>query len=112
MTRHDDTVNLRHMLEHAVEAIQLARNKTIADIYNNRLLFLGLSRLLEIIGEAAGRTSESTRNNIPQLPWNAIVAMRNRLIHGYDQVDFNVLWDTIQNDLPPLAEELKKYLPV
>lgn len=110
MTRHDDVMVLHDMLEHATEAMQITQGKTRGDITDNRLLNLALARLLEIIGEAAGRVSQSTREKVPQIPWAAIVAMRNRLIHGYDQVDCDILWDVVQNDLPPLVNELRKIL--
>ncbi|HEY4759599.1 MAG TPA: HepT-like ribonuclease domain-containing protein [Thermoguttaceae bacterium] len=110
MTQHDDTIILSHMLEHAVEALQITQGKTRADVYDDRILNLALARLLEIIGEAASRVPQSTRDNVSQIPWNAIVAMRNRLTHGYDQVDLDIIWDVIQNDLPPLVEELRKIL--
>ncbi len=112
MTQHDDTINLHHMLEHAIEAMQVTQGKTRADINNDRVLNLALARLLEIIGEAAGRVSKATREKIPQIPWADIVAMRNRLIHGYDQVDYDILWDAVQNDLPALVNELRKILPI
>jgi uncharacterized protein with HEPN domain len=68
---------------------------------------LALTRLVEIIGEAANRVSEKTRQKNPQIPWPQIIGMRNRLIHGYDVVDLDLLWDTITNDLPPLVKSLQ-----
>jgi uncharacterized protein with HEPN domain len=106
MTQHNDAIALRHIREHTTEALQLAAGKTRADLDSDRMLNLSLTRLLEIIGEAATRVTAETRKNYPQIPWLAIVGMRNRLIHGYDQVDFDVLWDVVQNDLPPLLTEL------
>jgi uncharacterized protein with HEPN domain len=112
MTQHDDSIILRQILEHAEEALQITKDKTHADVKDDRILNLALVRLLEIIGEAASRVSKSRGEIIPQIPWIEIVAMRNRLIHGYDQIDLNVVWDVVQNDLPPLVEELRKILPV
>jgi uncharacterized protein with HEPN domain len=112
MTRHDDLIVMRHILDHATEALQITQGKSREDLANDRILNLALIRLLEILGKAAGRISKSTRVKYSHIPWADIVAMRNRLIHGYDQVDLNILWDVIQNDLPPLVEELSKILPV
>jgi uncharacterized protein with HEPN domain len=106
MTQHNDAIALRHIREHTTEALQLASGKTRADLDSNRMLNLSLTRLLEIIGEAAARVTAETRKKYPQIPWTAVVGMRNRLIHGYDQLDFDVLWDVVQNDLPPLLAEL------
>lgn len=68
-------------------------------------------RQLEIMGEAARRLSEETRLEISEIPWRQIISMPNRLIHGYDDVDLVIVWETIQNDLPPLIAELEKVVP-
>ena len=72
------------------------------------MMELSLVRLVEIIGEAAARVGTNSREKYPSIPWLQIVGMRNRLIHGYDAVDLDVLWDPITDDLPPLIDELKK----
>ena len=106
MTQHDDGVRMRHMLDHAREAVQLAQGRSRADLDADRLFNLAMTRLLEIIGEAAGRVAQTTRDQHPQVPWQQIVGLRNRLIHGYDEVDFDILWVIVQNDLPPLISQL------
>lgn len=72
---------------------------------------LALTRLVEIIGEAARRVSESTIRNNPDIPWSDITGMRNRLAHGYDVIDLDLLWDTVQVDLPLLIEKLQGIVP-
>ena len=72
------------------------------------MLELGLTRLLEIVGEAANLVSEETQDKYPQLPWRQMVGLRHRLIHGYDEVDLDILWDIVQVDLPPLIAELEE----
>ncbi len=110
MSRHDDTVRLRHMLEHATEAVEMARGRTRADLDGDRQFALAMTRLLEIVGEAAGRISEPTRGKMPSIPWPNIVGLRNRLVHAYDEVDLDVLWATVQRDLAPLTVELRAFL--
>jgi uncharacterized protein with HEPN domain len=95
------------MLDHAHEAIVMIQGKTRADLDADRQLNLALVRLLEIIGEAAARTSEEKRGLYRNIPWPEIVSLRNRLIHGYDSVDFDILWNIITKDLPPLIEKLE-----
>lgn len=68
-------------------------------------------RAVEIIGEAATRVSQETRQDYPQLPWRQMISMRNRLIHGYDDLDLEVVWDTIRNDIPPLIALLEPLVP-
>lgn len=108
MSRHSDAVRLRHVLDHAREAVALVQGKSRADLTNSRLLQLGLVRLGEIIGEAAARVSRDERVKHPTIPWDDVVGMRNKLIHGYDRVDLDILWDTVTDDLPRLVEELEK----
>lgn len=74
------------------------------------MLNLALVRLLEIVGEAAGRVPPEVRAECPQIPWPQIVSLRNRLIHGYDAVDFDILWQIIATDLPPLIQALEVVL--
>ncbi|MBN1489575.1 MAG: DUF86 domain-containing protein [Phycisphaerae bacterium] len=107
MTRHDDGVRLRHMLDHAREAVQLAHGKTREDLNTERTLELALTRLVEIADEAAARVSSASQQRYPRLPWPEMVGLRNRLIHGYDAVDLDILWDIVRDDLPPLIDELE-----
>jgi uncharacterized protein with HEPN domain len=65
---------------------------------------------LEIVGEAAARVSPAVRQQYPQILWPQIVGLRNRLIHGYDAVDHDIVWDIIELDLPPLVSELRSIL--
>ncbi len=110
MSMRDDQVCLDDMLSHAREALQLLGSRTSDDLQNDRVLQLALTRLIEIIGEAANRVSPTTQANCPSIPWPQIIGMRNRLIHGYDVIDYGLLRDTITNDLPPLIETLQKQL--
>ena len=110
MTQHDDEIRLRHMLEHAREARGMIRGKKRADLLKDRILELALVRLIEIVGEAAARVSPEGCRRYSRVPWSEITGMRNRLVHGYDQVDLDVLWDTIEHDLPPLVAELERIL--
>lgn len=101
-------VRLRHMLDHAREAVSMVRGKTRADLDTDRRLNLALVRLLEIIGEAAGRIAKEDRDRYSNIPWAEIVGLRNRLIHGYDEVDFDILWQIVTTDLPPLIKNLER----
>ena len=89
----------------------MARNRTRADLDADRMLNLALVRLLEIIGEAANRVPGERRDRCPQIPWANLVGLRNRLIHAYDQVDFDILWEIVSRDLPALLTELEGLVP-
>lgn len=68
-------------------------------------------RRLEVIGEAAGRVSQEKRDSLPELPWSAMIGMRNIMIHRYDDVDMKIVWDSVQGALPPLVAALAKVVP-
>src|SRR5919197_604271 len=110
MSRHDDAVRRRHMLEHAHEAVTLVRGKKRPDLDSERVLSLALVRLLEIIGEAAGRVTKELQAQNPDVVWPQIVGLRNRLIHGYDSVDMDILWQILTADLPRLIIQLETIL--
>ena len=100
------------MLDHAAEAVAMARGRGRNDLDGDRQFSLAVLKLVEIVGEAASRVSAPTRDRHPEIPWNTIVGTRNRLVHGYDRVDHRVLWDIVTLDLPPLIEQLRSALGV
>ena len=110
MSLHEDEVRLSHMLDHAKEAVQMCESKCRSDLNSDRMLNLALVRLIEIIGEAASRVSLQRQANHPDIPWREIIGTRNRVVHGYDKVNFDILWGVIREDLPALIETLKKIL--
>jgi uncharacterized protein with HEPN domain len=107
MNMRDDRVSLRDMLNHANEAVELLAGGTRDEFGGSRVTQLAVTRLVEVVGEAASRVSTATRQRYPNIPWPQIIGMRNRLIHGYDVIDWDLLWDTVQADLPPLIASLK-----
>ncbi len=111
MRRHDSTVALRHMLDHSREAVAMLDLRSRADLDRDRQLNLALVRLLEVVGESASRVATDAREGYPQIPWYQIIGLRNRLIHGYDSVDFDVLWQIVRNDLPSLIATLEEIVP-
>jgi uncharacterized protein with HEPN domain len=104
----DDSVRLRHMLDSAREAVELIHGKSRPDLDTNRVLSLALVPLMEILGEAANRVTIATRQQIPNIPWSQIVSLRNRLIHGYDTINMDILWKILTDDLPALIAQLQK----
>ena len=106
MSQHDVAVCLRQMRDHAREAIALTSGKTKKDLDADRVLNLALVRLLEVIGEAANRVPPEERARYPQIPWPQIIGLRNRLIHGYDQVDLDIVWEIVKHHLAALVRQL------
>ena len=110
MSRHDDRTRLLHMLDYGQEAVSMSQDRQRPDLDGDREFRFALTHLVEIIGEAATHVSEPFRLANPQIPWAGIVGLRNRLIHGYSEVDLDLLWKIVQLNLPPLIVELRKVL--
>jgi uncharacterized protein with HEPN domain len=110
MSQHNTSVSLRHMLDHALEVVAMTKGKKRADLDKDRQLNLALVRLLEIIGEVASRVPKEEQARYADISWSEIISLRNRLIHGYDTVDFDILWQIVSQDLPGLIESLRKVL--
>jgi uncharacterized protein with HEPN domain len=106
--RGPDAIRVKHMRDAAEEALAFAAGRNRADLDRDRKLVLALIKLVEIIGEAAAKVSPETRLKHAALPWDAVVATRNRLIHGYFDINLDIVWDTVTVDLPPLVAELRK----
>jgi uncharacterized protein with HEPN domain len=110
MSQHDPLVALRHMLDHAREAVELAQGRSRADLDADRLLQLAVTRLVEIVGEAASRVRAEVQDRHPALPWREAIGARNRLIHGYGFVDLDILWQIEATDLPHLIPQIEQVL--
>jgi uncharacterized protein with HEPN domain len=106
----DDLVYIRHAIDAAEKICLFTKGKSRSDLDADEPLALALVRLLEIIGEAANCVSAELINNNPNVPWKKMIAMRNRLIHGYFDINYDIVWDTIINDIPRLIDLLKQLL--
>ena len=106
----DDLTQLRHMIDAGKEAVELARGKTRDEIENERTLNLSLVRLIEVVGEAGSRVSPEVQAKHPSIPWRQVIGMRNRLIHGYGEIDHEILYETVTEDIPHLIAEIEKVL--
>jgi uncharacterized protein with HEPN domain len=109
--RRDDAIRLQHMLDAAHEAIEFAQGRTRVDLNGDRKLVLALVKDIEIIGEAAYQVSQTARDQLPGIPWEDIIGMRHRLVHAYFDINLDILWRTVQDDLPPLIAELERVAP-
>lgn len=94
------------MLDAAQDALGFVQDRTRLDLDRDRLLALGLVKSIEIIGEAANQVSTETQARFPVLPWRNIIAMRHRTVHGYADIDYDVVWRTVTDRLPTLVVEL------
>lgn len=98
---------LDDMLDSILAIGEYIRGLTEAAFRSNRMVQDAVIRRFEILGEAANQIPMDYRQQHPEVPWGFMAGMRNRLIHGYFLVDFDILWRTAQTDIPPLETPLR-----
>jgi len=100
---------LQDILE-AIAAIERHRVETKGELERNELLQAWVLRHLQIIGEAARNLPETVRNLAPEIPWTKMIGMRNVLVHGYFEIDTEVVWSTVRQDMPVLKSQIENLL--
>ncbi|MBF0290786.1 MAG: DUF86 domain-containing protein [Nitrospinae bacterium] len=106
----NDEIRLLHMLDAAREAVSLSADKTLDDLKHDRVLTLALLKLIEIMGEASVKISDEFKAGHETIPWRAVTAMRNHLIHVYFNVDLNIVWGAVKDEMPRLITSLEKII--
>jgi len=103
----EDRIRLLHMIEGMEAALGFVAGRQRTDLDSDSMLLFALVRAIEVVGEAAAKVSEEFRSKAPDIPWGLIVSMRNRLIHGYFDIDRDILWKTATDELPDLLARLR-----
>ncbi len=106
--RVNDKERVQHILDTARTAISLVEGKVKNDLFNDEKLKMAVLYTLLIIGEAASGISNAFKEQHTFVPWKKIVGMRNRLIHGYFEVDLDIVWEAVSRNVPILIEQLEK----
>ena len=107
MSSRDISLLLDDMIESVLAIGHYVQGLTESSFRTNRMAQDAVIRRFEILGEAANRIPEDYRQQHPEIPWGFMAGMRNRLIHGYFLVDLDILWRTIQADVPVLEAPLR-----
>ena len=110
MSRRDDDMRLRDMLDAAEAAIRVLGARSAKELEDDEAISLAVPHAVEIVGEAASRVSPSFCAAHPEIPWSEATGMRHRIVHDYFAVDYQRLWDTVHNDLPQLIALLQRIL--
>ena len=105
-----DKGRLQHMLEMGNLLRERKDNYSLESIKEDRVLFFGISKIVEIIGEAAYMITKEYKNCHTELPWKQIEGMRHILVHGYFSIRPEILWDVIENDIPTLISTIEKLI--
>ena len=106
-----DDAYLLDMLVAAREAREFASCMTFAEFGRNRMAQLAVLKSVEVVGEAASRLSSEGIKMHREIPWKKIIGMRNRLVHGYFDINLKRIWETVQNDIPVLISRLEPHVP-
>lgn len=104
--RPEDQIRLRHLTEVASKAVGYCNGRQRTDLDNDELLRLAVTKLVEIVGEAAKHISPELQAATPDVPWAFAARMRDRLVHHYFDINLDILWHTVTEDLPGLLETL------
>ena len=107
----DDDARLLDMLLAAREATAFLEGLTFPEFQSNRMAQLAVLKAIEVVGEAASRISTETTKAHPDIPWSGIIGMRNRLVHGYFNVNLERVWETARQDIPRLISQLEPLVP-
>jgi uncharacterized protein with HEPN domain len=103
-----NAIRVQHMIDSATDAVAFAHGKHRKSLATDRQLVLALMKSIEIIGEAASQVTEEYQRQHAHVPWAILIATRHRLIHGYFDVDLDVVWNTVTQDLPVLLQQLRR----
>ena len=103
-----DRVRLSHLADALDAAMRFGRER--GDLDSDEMLLFALVRAIEVAGEAASKVTAETRAEVPELPWPSMIGMRNRLVHAYFDINKDILWTTVTEAVPPLAERVRRAL--
>ena len=110
MSKHDPRVTLGQIQIFARQAQELCRETTLAELQADGRPAAALERMLECIGEAVKRLPVELRDRYPEVPWRKVTGMRDYICHGYDDLDYLVLWDAVQLHIPILLATVEQML--
>lgn len=101
---------LNDIMEMIADIRDFTKGMSYEDLDDDRKTLFAVIRCLEVLGEAVKKIPENIKNEYPEIPWQEIAGMRDKLIHEYFGVDIETIWDTIQEDLSPLQEAIEKII--
>ena len=101
-----DPLRIAHMVEACNNILTFMKDKTLIDLKSNSLLFFGVVKNIEIIGEASYKISKEFKENHPEIPWKIITGMRHVLVHDYYHINPERVFNTYKQDIPELLVKL------
>ncbi|MBW2062470.1 MAG: DUF86 domain-containing protein [Deltaproteobacteria bacterium] len=104
----DDITRISHMLEEAQAAVSFCKDMSFEEFCNDRKTVNATVRSIEVIGEAASKLSKTFQEKHKNIDWRDVLSMRNVLAHAYFEIDHEIIWKTVQGDLPLFIITLKE----
>ena len=105
-----DLARLEHIIEAAQAALRYVHGVGRDDLEHDDMRARAIVQAVGVIGEAASRLTPELRARYPDVPWGTMTGMRNRLVHGYFEINYLLVWDTVNDDLPGLIERMEEIL--
>ena len=106
--RDEDRIRFQHMIDAAETVARFVDGRERADLDSDQMLFFAVVRAIEVLGEAASRISEEAKADFVEVPWVSVVGMRNRLVHGYFDINADLVWKTATTEIPALITPLRR----
>jgi len=106
----DDWVYIQHILDEIEYLGSLRCTITFEDLTTDRTTEHAVTRSLEIIGEASKNVPEKVKDEYPHIPWRFMAGLRDKIIHGYFAINYDIVWDVIQHKLPELKPQISALL--
>lgn len=106
----DDRIRLVHMLDTVRRIRSLIRGQSRDAFERDEVRQLALLHLIQVLGDAASRISADFRDAHRELPWGQMVGLRNRIVHGYDHLDPEIVWRVATDDVEPVFAALERIL--
>ena len=103
----DNRVYLQHILDEIEYLESLRPSLRYEDLTQDRTTGHAVTRALEIIGEAAKNVPDTIKREYPKIPWKFMAGLRDKVIHGYFAINYEIVWDVIQHKLPELEPEIR-----
>lgn len=108
--RPDDRIRILHIADALNSVIRFADGRRREDLDTDQMLQFALAHAVQIAGEAASKVSAETQEQHQQIPWAAITGMRHRLVHGYSDINLDILWTTVTISAPGLLADIAKLI--
>ncbi|MDD1689149.1 MAG: DUF86 domain-containing protein [Methanoregula sp.] len=106
----DETVYLRHILDEIAFLKRISAGRTLDDLKSDDYFAHAVRSAIEVIGEASMNVPAGIKSGNPDIPWREMASLRNKIIHGYFRIDYSIVWNVIQQDLPDTGPKIAALL--